>query len=274
MSYKAQHFISYGDDRPNSCFRIKKQAESFNTFKTIDVYNNKDIYDEEFKEKYKFVLNQKKGGGYWIWKYYLINKKINEINEGEYIIYCDAGCQLNIKGLKRYYEYLDLLKNSDYGFISFPLQWNKKAEPPPNEGCNEKIWCVKQLLKYLNIDKNCEIANSPQFAGGILILKKCENTLKILKEYGKVLETDQKLITDYYNDKGQEYYFRDNRHDQSIWGLLRKIYGSIVLEKDESFFYFQNFVDKQTFYNYYGNEERWKYPFWATRDRVGRKVGM
>ena len=47
--------------------------------------------------------------------------------------------------------------------------------------------------------------------------------------------------------------------------LLRKIYCSIVLEKDESFFYFQNFVDKQTFYNYYGNEERWKYPFWATK---------
>ena len=51
----------------------KKQAESFNTFSSIDVYYNNDIYDDDFK-KYKYVLNQKRGGGYWLWKYYLINK--------------------------------------------------------------------------------------------------------------------------------------------------------------------------------------------------------
>ena len=36
MSYKKQHFITYGDDRPNAVNRIKKQAESFNTFSTIN----------------------------------------------------------------------------------------------------------------------------------------------------------------------------------------------------------------------------------------------
>ena len=87
MSYNKQYFISYGDDRPMAVERIKKQAESFNVFTNIDVYNNSNIYDDEFKEKYKYVLNQRRGGGYWLWKYYLINKKMKEIKEGEYIIY-------------------------------------------------------------------------------------------------------------------------------------------------------------------------------------------
>ena len=45
--------------RPNSVLRIKKQAESFNTFSTIDVYYNNNIYMTEFKNKFSYVLNQK-----------------------------------------------------------------------------------------------------------------------------------------------------------------------------------------------------------------------
>ena len=63
---------------------------------------------------------------------------------------------------------------------------------------------------------------------------------------------DNKLIfTDIYNKK-QERYFRDNRHEQSIFSVIRKMHKTIVLH-DET--YFENF----------GNEKSLKYPFWATR---------
>ena len=248
VTKEKQHFISYADDRPYAVDRIKKQAESFNTFSSISVYNNNNIYDDDFKKKYSYVLK--------------------EIDDGEYIIYCDAGCELNNKGMKRYYEYLDMLKESSYGFLSFPLEWNKTAEPPPLNGCTEKVWTIKQLFEYFNININSEIANSPQIAGGILIIKKCENTLKILDGYRKVIEYDDKLTTDYYNKINQHSFFRENRHDQSIWGLLRKIHGTILLDKDETFFYFQRFIDKKTIYNYTDNPERFKYPFWASRKKI------
>ena len=266
MNYKKQHFISYGDDRPNAVNRIKKQAESFNTFSTIDVYSNNNIYDDEFKKNYSYVLNQKRGGGYWLWKYYLINKKIKEIDDGEYIIYCDAGCELNNKAMKRYYEYLDMLKESNYGFISFPLLWNKKKMPPPNKGFTDKNYTVRQLFDYLKIDINSEIAETSQYIGGILIIKKCTHSLKILDEYRKVLEYDQKLITDFYNNKEQGFFFKENRHDQSIWSLLRKKYGSIILKTDETFFYFVTpEIECIPRSDYKNVEEKYKYPFWATR---------
>lgn len=269
MPYKKQHFISYGDDRPNAVERIKMEAESFNTFTTIDVYNNNNIYDDDFKQKYSYVLNQRRGGGYWLWKYYLINKKMKEIEEGEYIIYCDAGCQLNNKGLNRYYEYLDMLEKSELGTISLPLGWNKTLEPPPSKGCVERVWTVRQLFEYLNIDINSDIATSPQIVGGILIFKKCKNSLKILEDYGKLIEYDQKLITDYYNNINQYPFFRENRHDQSIWSLLRKTHKTIILDKDETYYYFQDENGNNIPRNQYKNAiDKYKYPFWATRKKI------
>lgn len=265
MNYKKQHFITYGDDRPHAVDRIVKQAHSFKTFSTINSFNHKNIYDKEFYEKNKYVIHQRRGGGYWIWKYYLINQIINKIEDGEFIIYCDAGCELNNKGLKRYYEYLDILNASDKGIISFPLNGNK----PSSCDCTEKKWSVKQLFTYLNIDMNSSFAETSQYVGGILILKKCENTMKILDEYKKLLDYDQKLITDYYNKINQEPFFNENRHDQSIWSLLRKKYGSCVIDNDETFFFYQN-EDGINMNEYEKNNSKlkWEYPIWASRKKT------
>ena len=53
--------------------------------------------------------------------------------------------------------------------------------------------------------------------------------------------------------KNHPPYFRDNRHDQSVFSVIRKMNNTIVL-KDETYFNF-------------GNAESLKYPFWATRKR-------
>ena len=84
-------------------------------------FKNKDFYDKDFLKIQK-NNKAKKLSGYGIWKYYLINKKINEINNDEFLIYCDAGCTINVKGKDRYYEYLDMLSESDFGIISFPIR--------------------------------------------------------------------------------------------------------------------------------------------------------
>jgi len=62
------------------------------------------------------------------------------------------------------------------------------------------------------------------------------------------------LFTDHYNRENQESCFIDNRHDQSILSVVRKIHGSIVL-------------GDETWFVPFGNNESLKYPFWATRKR-------
>lgn len=252
IKYLPQHFISYGDSKfKNSKNRIKREAENFGAFTSIEVNGPEDL-DLEFKRKFNYVLSHSKGGGYWIWKYFLINKKLNEIKDGEFIIYCDAGCTINLSGKERYFEYLDLLNKSKFGVMSFPLS-------PLKEGaCMEKFWTIKEIFNYFNVDIDSEIANTSQLCATILIFKKNKHSIKILNEYLKILESDQKLITDYYNGS-QHSFFKDARQDQSIWSVIRKVHGSHVIPLDETYFCVN---DKPYFW---GNSEALKCPFWTTR---------
>ena len=51
------------------------------------------------------------------WRPILLLQKLNEINDGEYLVYLDTGCKFY--GKKRFYEYIDMLKESHY--LSYKL---------------------------------------------------------------------------------------------------------------------------------------------------------
>lgn len=209
------HFITYGDDKVNCKTRIIPEAENFGIFDSIKFYEPKDI-SEEFYNKHKNVLEQKRGGGYWIWKYDIILQKLNEINDNDILVYIDCGCTINKDGKDKFYEYINMLNESPYGIISFQTD------------NIERIWTTKELFKFLDIDLESDIAKSGQYVGGILIMKKSEHLLNILNKCIEIIDKDNNLITDLYNTN-QEHYFKENRHDQSILSLVRKKNNSIVI---------------------------------------------
>jgi hypothetical protein len=235
------HLISYGDNLyKNSKKRIYLEANNTGWFDTITVYGPEDI-DDAFKERFHTILNKKRGGGYWLWKSYFIKKKIDEINENDILIYIDAGCTINSNGKNRFYEYIEMLNSGDEGNISFQM------------GHIEKEWTTREIFEYFNVNDNNEIKNSGQILSTIRIMKKNENLIKILDLEMKTYQDNPLLITDYYNSNNQESCFKDNRHDQSVCSVIRKINKTILLT-DESWFKF-------------GDEKSLKYPFWATRRR-------
>ena len=213
-----KHFITYGDNNVNCKNRIKSEAENFECFDTITIYSREDI-TPDFNNKFKDILNYTRGGGYWVWKFDIILSKLNEIDYNDILVYTDCGTTININGKNRFYEYIDLLNKSNYGIISLEMNYI------------EKEWTTKQLFNNLDIDMETDIANSGQYTGAILIMKKNEHTLMIFNKCIELLNKDHNLITDTYNI-GQNAYFKDNRHDQSILSLVRKKYNSIVLKND------------------------------------------
>ena len=233
-------FITFGNDKYNGAKkRIYKEAVQFSFFDNINIYEPEHI-DSNFKKKYNDILFQTRGSGYWLWKSYFISKKLSEINFGDYLIYCDAGCTINKKGIPRLYEYIDMIEKSELGIISFQM------------GFSEKKYTTSQVFDKLNINYDSDILTSGQYVGGILIMKKCDNVLNIFNKFFEVIDSDHNLITDHYNKINQIPEFKDNRHDQSILSVIRKLYGSIVLS-DET--WFKNF----------NSEEALKIPFLATR---------
>jgi hypothetical protein len=192
-----------------------------------------------------------RGGGYWIWRPIIILDSLKNMKDGDFLIYLDAGCKLNSKGKERFYEYISLLENSNYGIMSFQMSGNNGIGSLQKEKC----WTNKEIFKYFNIDINSEYSISGQYLGGILVMKKNEHLLRLIDNMIQILNDDPLLFTDYYN-KDQDINFIENRHDQSIFSLLRKIHGSVIIDSDESFV--------QPF----GSEKSLKYPFWATRSTI------
>ena len=72
---KAQHW--------NSKTAIKYGAE-----KVIE-YGPDDI-DENFRNKNREILQNDKGGGYYLWKPYILNKAIKSMDKDDYLVYTDA----------------------------------------------------------------------------------------------------------------------------------------------------------------------------------------
>ena len=115
----------------------------------------------------------------------------------------------------------------------------------------EKNWSIKEIFNHFNIDPNGEIANTGQVLSGIIIIKKNSTSIKLLDLWNETLYNNPLLFTDIYN-KIQNEYFNDNRHDQSVFSIIQKMYNTILL-------------NDETYFTPFGNEESLKYPFWATR---------
>ena len=236
------HFITYGNNKyEESINRLIGEARNTGWFTTSTPYRPSDL-SEEFRNKYNDILTRQRGAGYWIWKFDIIKEHLAKIDNDDFLIYLDAGCSINPNGKKRFDEYIDMLNNSNESIISFQMEHL------------EKTWTTRQIFQHFNLDLNSDYSNSGQIIATIVIMKKNEKLMKIIDECFNALTTNPLLFTDEYNHQNQESYFRDNRHDQSIFSIIRKIHGSIVL-------------GDETFFQPFGNDVSLQYPFWATRKR-------
>ncbi len=234
-------FVSYGNKRYRySKKRIKQEALSCTWFDKIEIFSPK-MLSLDFRHQFSSILSEKRGGGYWIWKLDVLEQAFSAGNDGDIIVYCDAGCHINESGKKRFKEYIDILQGSEHGMLSFQM------------GHIEQTYTTEECFQALEIQANSWIRTTGQICATILVAKRCDHTALILSEFHKLLAANPLIITDYYNH-AQDSFFIDHRHDQSILSVLRKKYGSALI-KDET--YFRNF----------GCPESLNSPFWATRIR-------
>jgi hypothetical protein len=215
-------FITFGgpsEEYHNHVVRICNQAIGLNFFTHILGFTEIDLFrDEDFWSKHgEFIKTRSRGYGYWLWKPYLINLVLEKLNENDILVYLDAGCKINPEGKPRLLEYIAMLNNSDYGVVSFQTPW-----------WLEKYWTKKLLLDYMNMNNN-EALNTGQCLGGIQVMKKNTHSLKITRKWYRIASIYE-LIDDSNISKNENEGFQEHRHDQSIYSLLVKKYGSIKVQ--------------------------------------------
>ncbi len=239
ISYASRHFIN----RKN---KIKQDADNFGLFDDFKCYSEEDI-PNEFKEKYSSVWNDStRGGGWWIWKPYIINEKLKELNDNDVLIYIDSGCTINKTddSIKRFNEYIDLINNHWTGFLRFQLTHK------------EKDYTNEFTFNYFSnkFNTNDDFRDTFQILNGILLMRKTKFTVDFFNKHLEILEECPTIHTDRNNKHGETH-----RHDQSVTSLLYKYMNGNLVIDDETWFDGSN--------GYFGGNISLKYPFWAQRLR-------
>ena len=201
--------ISYG----NNNFRVevqfnKKSALEIAEVDEFYVYGPEDI-EPEFKKKNEYILSNSKGNGYWLWKPYFILKTLkNKLNDGDYLIYSDAGI-LYINKAQLIIDFLKERKAEIY-FYRLPFL--------------EKYYTKRDAFILLGADSPF-FTETGQFNAAFQVYKKSKFTEIFLEEYLNYAQ-DKRIITDDENIMGFPNYkgFTQHRHDQSILSILAKKY--------------------------------------------------
>jgi hypothetical protein len=212
------HFITFGNTKyQKSVKRICLEAEKIAVFDKVTGYGEEELFSfSEFEQHRNFVYSNSRGFGYWLWKSFLTMKYIETMNEGDILVYADAGCTIQEKGRKRILEYFDMVKNHGSGILGFALPQI------------EKRWTKMDLVQHLNAGKYLE---NFHLTATTFVLRNCENTRNLVKMWYET-GCNYSLIDDSPSNLPNDPSFIEHRHDQSIFSLLRKKYGCVIIPEE------------------------------------------
>jgi len=243
------YFITFGSTHnyQSSLNRIKSMAEKSDFFDKIIVYTEKD-FDQDFLNKYQNLMKNNIGYGFWIWKSYFVKKTFDIMNNGDILIYADAGCSIinTLESSKKFKIYLNLVKTHPSGSLGFQMD------------IPEELYTKSLIFKELDINfdgHSDEFRKSGQLVGGIFFLCKCPKSIELVESfYTQSQKID--LIDNTFDMNKEISEFKAPRNDQSIFSILRKKFGSLLIPDST---WFPNFNTPEAFTN----------PILATRVRIG-----
>jgi hypothetical protein len=184
-------------------------AKSVGDFDKVYQFKIDDI-DKEFYEKNKFILEQNRGAGYWIWKYYFALKILNnpETTDDDYIFYCDSGAHF-VESINPMVEVFD---RDDLSIMTF-LQLHKSSR-----------WTKRDMFILMNADEP-KYTNTGQRVGGFFMFKKNDFSVNFFTECLNY-SLDYRIITDLPNECELPNYsdFIEHRHDESLITIMSKKY--------------------------------------------------
>lgn len=111
-------FCSFGD----SCYqesreRLQEQAEDFNLFDSISLYNKFDLPSSFRNDLQIYLEDGTRCLGYWILKPRIILDALVGMNDGDVLLYMDIDCHLNSRGEEKMFSYWKEVKENASGFL-------------------------------------------------------------------------------------------------------------------------------------------------------------
>jgi hypothetical protein len=166
----------------------------------------------------RFIEENSRGIGYWLWKPYLVLQNLQEMEDGDTLIYADAGCYLQTTGAARLDEWICESRRHPSGIVAFNSE-------QPNRAFNKadvfEIWP--------------SAADQTQIVATAFIVTKNTASQQFFQEfYQKAQEDNYHLLTDAPSRTRNHVTFQTHRHDQSIFTMLAYKHQIYITPTDET----------------------------------------
>lgn len=210
-------FVTYADaafERARK--RISREAAAIGDFDVVVEMTRVDL-DAEFYAKNKGILDQRRGGGYWLWKPWAAARVGGLLRDNDYLVYLDSGCKI----AKSLQPWLDAVTTADPGW--YVLEFDERVAR----------WTKGDIFKALGVTV-ADYGEYKQVLAGIWAMRKTPAAWKILEEWLRFAQ-DEQLITDATSIEPNPQGFTENRHDQSIFSLLIRIHGVKTIAQDNTY---------------------------------------
>jgi hypothetical protein len=217
-------------------------AEQSGFFDKIIVYTEKD-FDQDFLNNNGDFMKNNTGYGFWIWKSYFVKKTFDIMNNGDILVYADAGCSIikTLESYKKFKIYLNLVKTHPSGSLGFQMD------------IPEELYTKSKIFEELDAESD-EFRKSGQVMATIFFLCKCPKSIELV-EYFYMTSQQIDLIDNTFDKNKEISEFKAPRNDQSIFSIIRKKFKSLL-------------IPDTTWFPNFNTPEAFKNPILATRVRM------
>jgi len=203
-------FVAYADEKMSySLKRIGRQAKKLGIFDEIRLMTPQDLSEDFRRIK---LMQYSYGGGYWAWKPYIINRILQENEDGTIVCYVDSGCTL--REHSDWSVWNQLMQKTDTILFEYPDKmdiWDKFG----TTSTKIKHWVKKESFEFYNkLIGSTEWSNHNKILGGIILMKGKDNA--ILHDWLDIIINRPELIIDPSMCDEQYDFFAQHKHDQPL----------------------------------------------------------
>lgn len=202
---------------------IVAEAAAF-PFDYLRAVREKDLAGSDFWRTHgDFIKSHPRGGGYWLWKSYLVMLTLDNMADGDILVYADSGCKLNAANLPRFAEYVAAVAAHPSGVLAFEM------------GFLQRHWTKRATIEALERRGPVDL-EAGQLVATCFMLRAGPETRALASAWYEIC-SDYNLLDDSPSRDAsgavlpEDPTFREHRHDQAIWSMLVRQY-RVPIEND------------------------------------------
>lgn len=228
----AHIFLTYGDSGFEAAkAKIVEEAWLTGEFQEIISCGRSDLSSDLLASK---VINIKRGGGLWSWKPDIILSTMESHEDGDIIVYCDAGCTI-------------------YPSPEWKKMWRKlEAHDIIAQRIFQRTenWTRKEIIDYFQSNGTSWL-KCFQYQATVIVVVVSDFTRKFIREWRNLMIEYPEFAMDVMPEErmNQSSSFIENRHDQAIYSALVYKYLAIPETRKKIYTQWEHIENYDLFFN-------------------------